>query len=178
MLQNKKTKTFALVISVVMLGLVFLPIDFHVIGLWGHGWNSPLLGRLAYPFFHASLLHWLLNAWCFLACVFLGNVSGGKIFTAYLIASSAPAAAVPTVGFSGVCFALLGMLMWQAANKRQYNIIIGGSILLTFILCPRTVNNALHVWCYLLGVLSASPRFNKKMRPNSWTFFNRQHNNE
>lgn len=169
-----------------MLPLVFLPTNFHAVGLC----DCSIIGRLSYHFFHASFLHWLLNVWCFLACVFLANASFSKLCIAYLIACTAPASSVPTVGLSGVCFALLGLLMWQYPNKRRYNIIIGISILLTVLLCPHTVNNALHVWCYLLGIaypcfprlirlnrLTRLIRFNRFNRLNRLNRLNRKKNN-
>lgn len=152
MLRNKKTEIFSLALSILLLVLVFIPFDPNTVGLQ-HG--SGVEERLAYSFFHANLLHCLLNVWCFLSCMFLADVSFRKLLLAYLIACSAPAlSAVPTIGLSGVCFALLGMVMWQSADKRAYNIIIGITLCVTTVLCPKAVNNVLHVYCYLLGVAS------------------------
>lgn len=173
MLRKKKTKVFALTLSVVMLALVFVPFDPKVVGLHTtcavsglsqtvqpHDLITLHTHNLTYSFFHANLLHWFLNTWCFLSCVFLADVSFRKLFLAYLIACSVPAlSSTPTIGFSGVCFALLGIVMWQSANRRYYNMIIGVTVLITFILCPKAVNNMLHIYCYILGVASV-PVFN------------------
>lgn len=164
------TKVFALALSVIMLALAFTPFDPKVVGLYSHAPITPhdLITlrpqNLTYHFFHANIIHWLINAWCFLSCVFLADVSFRKLCLAYLIACSAPAlSATPTIGFSGVCFALLGVVMWQSANKRYYNMIIGVSVLLTVVLCPKAVNNFLHLYCYILGAVSV-PVFSKLRR--------------
>lgn len=159
MLRNKKTKAFALALSLAMLALAFVPFDAEAVGLRSlsasPSWGGMGCGRLSYSFFHASLLHCLVNVWCFLSCVFLADVSFRKLALAYFAACSAPAlSATPTIGLSGVCFALLGMVMWQSAGKLRYNMIIGVSVLSVYALCPKAVNNGLHLYCYLLGVVS------------------------
>jgi len=147
-----------------MLVLVFVPFDPKDIGLRLNALSSYLSywshGNLTYPFFHTNILHWLLNVWCFLSCVFLADMSFRKLLLAYLVACSVPAlSATPTIGLSGVCFALLGMTMWQSADKRTYNITIGVTVLSMVALCPKAVNNILHIYCYLLGV-AAVPAYN------------------
>lgn len=123
--------------------------------LWeGGGCPGWCYHRLTYHFFHANALHLFLNLWCFLSCVFLADISAGKLFAAYLIACTAPALSpVPTVGFSGVCFALLGFIMWQSSNKLRYNAYILASIVLPLAFLPHAVNNLLHLYCYAVAVI-------------------------
>jgi len=162
MLRRKKTKILALALSLIMLALVFAPVDPKTVGLCFHASCAPYwsYGNLTYSFFHVNVFHWLLNVWCFLSCVFLADVSFRKVLLSYLIACSVPAmSTIPTIGVSGVCFALLGMIMWRSTQKRSYNIIIGATVACMFALCPKTVNNVLHIYCYLLGVASV-PAYN------------------
>lgn len=162
MLRRKKTKVFSLALSLIMLALVFAPVDPKTVGLCFHASCAPYwsYGNLTYSFFHANILHWLLNVWCFLSCVFLADVSFRNLLLAYLVACSVPAlSSTPTIGLSGVCFALLGMIMWKSANRRTYNLIIGVTVLSMVALCPKAVNNVLHIYCYLLGV-AAVPAYN------------------
>lgn len=129
--------------------------------LWEGGGGCPgwCYRHLTYHFFHANALHLFLNLWCFLSCVFLADISAGKLFAAYLIACTAPALSpVPTVGFSGVCFALLGFIMWQSSNKLRYNAYILASIVLPLVVVPHAVNNLLHLYCYAVAVMVAHPR--------------------
>ena len=132
----------------------------------GEGWGGCQVGcpgwcyrRLTYHFFHANALHLFLNLWCFLSCVFLADISAGRLFAAYLIACTAPALSpVPTVGFSGVCFALLGFVMWQSGNKLEYNAYVLLGIVLPLVVVPHAVNNLLHLYCYAVAVMVAHPR--------------------
>lgn len=153
MLQKKNTKIFALALTAVMLALVFAPFSPSDVGIY-RGVGVCAFNRLTYHFFHAGLLHWFLNAWCFLGCVFLFRTSFRHVVAAFVIAASAPAlSALPTIGFSGVCFALLGILSWQSASRVSYHCAIVSTILLACLLFPAAVNNVLHAYCYALGVL-------------------------
>ena len=128
----------------------------------GEGWGGCqgwCYRRLTYHFFHANALHLFLNLWCFLSCVFLADMSAGRLFAAYLIACTAPALSpVPTVGFSGVCFALLGFVMWQSKNKLEYNAYVLLGVVLPLVVVPHAVNNLLHLYCYAVAVMVAHPR--------------------
>ena len=110
--------------------------------------------RLTYSFFHANALHLILNIWCFLSCVFLADVSFGKLLAAYIIACTAPVfSPVPTIGFSGVCFALLGFIQWQSRSKLSYNISVLSCIALPLLLLPHSVNSLLHAYCYAVAII-------------------------
>lgn len=110
--------------------------------------------NFTYHFFHVGALHLFLNLWCFLSCVFLADMSAGRLFAAYLIACTAPALSpVPTVGFSGVCFAILGFVMWQSKNKLEYNAYVLLGIVLPLVVVPHAVNNLLHLYCYAVAVI-------------------------
>ena len=155
MLRRKKTKVVALLTAIATLALLFVNYDPEAVGIYrdagGVCWSAR---QLTYHFFHANLLHLALNLWCFLSCVFLADVSAGKLTAAYFIASSVPAwQAVPTVGLSGVCFALLGLVMWQSHNKMYCNVCVIASIALPELLLHGHVNSALHAYCYSVAVI-------------------------
>lgn len=162
MLRRKKTKVAALFLSLVMLVLLFTDVSPYDVGLYVHTGTpycshlayQPYLSHFTYHFFHANALHLTLNIWCFLSCVFLADVSAGKLFAAYIIACTAPAlSAVPTIGFSGVCFAMLGFIQWQSRNKLSYNVSIISCIVLPLLLLPHSVNSLLHAYCYAAAVI-------------------------
>lgn len=162
MLRRKKTKVAALLLSLAMLVLLFTDASPYDVGIYAHACASqhshlacqPYLSHFTYSFFHANALHLALNVWCFLSCVFLADVSAGKLFAAYLIASTAPAlSAVPTIGFSGVCFALLGFIQWQSRNKLSYNISVISCIALPLLILPHSVNSFLHAYCYVVAII-------------------------
>ena len=172
MLRRKKTKIAALLLSLAMIILLFTDISPYDVGIYKERGTLPFrvlsltpsnsfysINSFTYHFFHANALHIFLNLWCFLSCVFLADMSAGKLFAAYLIACTAPAVSpMPTVGFSGVCFALLGLIMWQSGNKLEYNACVLLGIVLPFVIVPHAVNNLLHLYCYAVAVMAAHPR--------------------
>lgn len=162
MLRRKKTKVAALLLSLAMLVLLFTDVSPYDVGLYVHTGTpycfhlayQPYLSHFTYHFFHANALHLILNIWCFLSCVFLADASAGKLFAAYIIACTAPAlSAVPTIGFSGVCFAMLGFIQWQSRNKLSYNVSVISCIVLPLLLLPHSVNSLLHAYCYIVAVI-------------------------
>lgn len=162
MLRRKKTKIAALLLSLAMAALMFADVQPQDVGIYAHTFTpycshwayQPYLSHFTYSFFHANALHLILNIWCFLSCVFLADVSCGKLLAAYLIACTAPAlSTVPTIGFSGVCFALLGFIMWQSRNKLSYNVSVISCIVLPLLLLPHSVNSILHAYCYIVAVI-------------------------
>lgn len=149
MLRRKKTKTAALLLSLII--LMFFNISPCDVGLFE---GCDFHNRMTYHFFHANILHLVLNLWCFLSCVFLTDMPPSKILIAYIIAVTVPTTtSTPTIGLSGVCFAMLGFIMWQARNKVSYNISVLSCLILPIILLPRSVNNFLHAYCYIISVI-------------------------
>ena len=151
MVQGKETKTTALVLtvwSIVQSIFITLPIG---VGLYRH---APLVARLAYPFFHAGAVHALLNSWCLLSIVFMFNISMRKLLTAYIIAISVPGvllSAIPVVGMSGVCFALMGMLS-MAVERRLYWQCYLWSLILFGLIFPNMAVSV-HAYCFALGTV-------------------------
>lgn len=167
MLRRKKTKVAALLLSLAMFILLFTDVSPYDVGIYAHACASqyshlayqPYLSHFTYSFFHANALHLILNVWCFLSCVFLADISAGKLLAAYIIACTAPVfSPVPTIGFSGVCFAMLGFIQWQSRNKLSYNVSVISCIVLPLLLLPHSVNSLLHAYCYasaiIVGLLS------------------------
>lgn len=160
MLRRKKTKIAALLLSLAMFILLFTDISPYDVGIYSyclphsHLTYQAYWAHFTYHFFHANALHLFLNLWCFLSCVFLADISVRRLFAAYIIACTAPALSpVPTVGFSGVCFALLGLIMWQSKNKLEYNAYVLLGIVLPLVVVPHAVNNLLHLYCYAVAVI-------------------------
>ena len=128
--------------------------------------DCSLFARMAYPLFHSSLLHAILNAWCLLSIVFIYDVSWLYLITAYLIAVSCPAlvSCSPTVGASGICFALLGMISFQTLRRFFFHgwmaMIIASGFVMPYLasrlfgLNVAQPNNWLHIWCYLIGLIA------------------------
>lgn len=121
--------------------------------------------RMLYPFYHAGILHALLNVWCMLSIVFIYNVSMWRLLIAYFIAVTIPdfcISAVPTVGLSGVIFALYGSISFEVSRKTYFQLWMVTYLALGFMF-PNT-NAWLHLYCYLTGLMVAL--VNKPVR--SW----------
>lgn len=158
MLRRKETKTAALVLSLAVM-LVFLlgKLLGWDMTLWGIDAHFSWPQRLTYHFAHASLIHAGLNVWCLLSIVFTFDVPISYLIWAYALASSCPCLILgsqPTIGLSGICFALLGLVSWQA-NKVRYHLWVTLFIALGFLttlLFHFAIANLLHAYCYVTGV--------------------------
>lgn len=146
----EKTTGLIIAAAILMSALICVP-DWYAVGVF-RGCN--ILQRLGFSFFHASLLHAAVNAWCFLSILFIHNVSWARMIVAFIIAVVAPdlvLSDVPTVGLSAVCFALLGSIAFEVGRKIYYNGCMALYIFLGF-LFPN-VNGWLHLYSYLAGLL-------------------------
>lgn len=135
--------------------------------------GCPLLPRLLYSFFHASLLHCLVNSWCLLSVVFYYDLPLSSLLLAYITAATFPvdtictvlggsAAEIPTIGLSGICFSLLAQASFHARRKLYFHLYIAFFLLLSTAfpyLCSvcgyaiATPNTPLHIYCYVAGLI-------------------------
>lgn len=173
MVRRKETKTTALVLTVVITSLsIICSLNGYAVDKVGIGKDTSVIARFAYSFFHASVVHALLNCWCLLSVVFIYNIPLSYIAIAYFIAVTYPAgtlcelvgsggAPVPTVGLSAVCFALLGMAAFQVRRKLYFQVWVLSFIAMGFVLpslcvlCGLDVaspDNILHIYCYVAGL--------------------------
>lgn len=156
--RRKMEKITALLIAVVVICLSLYNIeDWHSVGIYA---DCELRGRAIYPFFHANILHALLNAWCLLSLVFIYDIKIGRLLLAYIIAVTIPITALssivggmvsPTVGLSGIVFALFGTISFEVVRKWYYQAWMISYLAIGF-LFPNT-NAWLHLYCYLVGFL-------------------------
>lgn len=151
MVRGKIEKTSGLLIAVflVMTTLLYAP-DWNKVGV---SVGCGILQRLTYSLFHASILHAIINAWCILSILFIYDVKVWQLLFAYFIAVAVPDFALsvtPTVGLSAVCFALLGMIVFQVKRKMYYNACMAAYISVGFIFTQ--VNGWLHLYSYVAGL--------------------------
>lgn len=116
-----------------------------------------LSARLSYCLFHANIYHAVVNIWCLLSLAFIYEYSLKQLFTAYLISAFYPVdwfwftSSMPTVGLSGVCFALMGMVSYKVKRKLYYHSWIAAFIAVGFLL--PNANAWLHLYCYVVGLM-------------------------
>ena len=150
MQRENETKTAALIIGVVILILSFWHISFLKVGIYI---GCHPMQYLYYPFFHANILHALLNVWTMLSVVFYCKVNPLKFIICYIIAVLPPdfcLQSIPTIGLSGFVFALLGSVTFCFRHPVRYIIQI-----LLFVSAGLFFNNVaviLHLWCFFCGL--------------------------
>lgn len=161
MVRNEKTRTAALVLTVIIIAIRIFGCDVAALDV-AICEDASVPARLLYSFFHASLVHALVNCWCLLSIVFIYDVSLNYLIIAYIIAATYPVDTIgfftlhsslftptaPTVGLSAMCFALLGMVFFQVRRKLYFT-----AWLLSFI----AVGYTLPTLCSLIGISVASP---------------------
>ena len=152
--EKKTAKISALVISCIIISLSLVHIsDYSAVGIFK---DCGLLRRAIYPFFHANFFHAALNAWCLLSLVFFYNLSLCRLAIAYFIAISIPDCCLfytPTVGISGVVFALFGSISFEVQRKTYYQLWMIAYLVLGFFF-PNT-NAWIHIYCYFFGLVAA-----------------------
>ena len=134
--------------------LFLLPIPMESVGIRA---GCPFWVRLVYPFFHANILHYAVNSWALLSVVFIYDITPSRLLTCYVVAALVPVGllelTVPTVGFSGVLYALFGSLSFSVRKKWLWQIWWAMFIALGF--TSVATNGWIHLWCYALGVVIA-----------------------
>lgn len=97
------------------------------------------------------MFHAMANVWCVLSLAFYYGFTLIELSLAYAIAISFPfAVETPTFGLSGVCFALMGIVICRVKRKAFYLRWVGALTLGGF-LFPQ-VNAFLHLYCLIVGL--------------------------
>ena len=154
--KKKAAKATSLLISILVFCLSLQDMaDWSAVGIFtGCGLGC----RMLYPFYHANLLHATLNAWCLLSVIFIYDISLWRLAFAYIIAISFPVDALaclgvevldPTVGLSGVVFAIFGSISFEVQRKAYYQLWMLAYLVAGFFF-PNT-NALVHLYCYLAG---------------------------
>lgn len=153
-----RATSLALAATIILINLLS-NIDSEAVGIMQ---GATFCNRLTYSFFHASFLHAFMNVWCLLSIVFIYPISIWALLIAFGIAASFPvdtlcslspifSFTIPTIGLSGVCFALMGRISFMVRRKWYYQGWLAFYLALGF-LFPNT-NGWLHLYCYLMGML-------------------------
>lgn len=152
MVRRKKAKTASLVLTGLILLLQCFDVSVNAVGLCG---GSSISTRMLYSFFHANFFHAVFNCWCMLSVVFAYDISLVGLLTAYAIACTFPVdmvspRALPTIGLSGVCYALMGRVAFSVSLKWEYRLYILSYLTVGFLF--PAFNGWLHLYCYIVGL--------------------------
>lgn len=108
--------------------------------------------HFTYQFLHVSMWHLAINLWSMWTLTTTYKIRIWHLITAYLISASPFFYGdIPTVGLSGMCFALMGVIWYQVLRVKLYHIWIVGFILVGY-LFPAS-NAKLHLYCYAIGFI-------------------------
>ncbi len=154
-LSTHQTKTATLILSLALLVMSFF--DAPLV-LEPH---CSVTARMAYHFFHANFFHALCNIWCLLALAFYYDIEDWELLLAYIIAATIPSWAlsplhsllspVKAVGFSGICFALMGIVFHKVARKRYYLSWIIPIVAVGFFIPGMAAG--VHLYCFTIGII-------------------------
>lgn len=151
---NFVCKTFSLLITAFVICIyLFGTHDYLAVGIYS---NCALSCRILYPLFHANILHTILNTWCLLSVVFIYDISLWRLISSYIIAATIPSlflSNVPTIGLSGVVFALFGAISFEVKRKLYYQLWMIAYLTVAFFF-PNT-NAWIHLYCYIAGLAIA-----------------------
>ena len=152
--KKKMGKVSALIVAILVFCLALQGSqDWSAVGIYS---GCRLSCRVLYPFYHAGLLHAMLNAWCLLSIVFIYDITLWRLALAYVIAVFIPALClshIPTVGLSGVVFVLFGSISFEVGRKLYYQLWMLVYLAVGF-LFPNT-NAWVHLYCYAAGLAVA-----------------------
>lgn len=144
-------KIVGLILVVIMFLMVFIKPDMSEVAI---SKDAHFYVRFIFHFFHVSILHFFLNAWCFLSLLFYFRLGFDKLILAYIIASFSPIVwDMPTIGFSAVCYALMGIVSLSVPKKTRFIFWICSSIAVGAIF--PAVNWKIHMWAYSVGLFYA-----------------------
>lgn len=171
--KRTQAKNITLIIALALEALSILPVDASAFGIcvgceWWH--------RLLYPFLHVNIIHCALNVWCILSVVFIYDVFPLRLLLAYLCACSFPVDTLggfypslqtPTVGLSGVAFALMGSISLEVKRVYYYQAWMLFYLVVGMLL--PSVNGWIHAYCYVCGlfysvVMYEHRRYHKRKR--------------
>lgn len=137
--------------GVVCAVMLMLGIDAMLVGIYdGCRWHQ----HLTYQFFHANIFHLAVNLYVMWLCVTRFKLSQRQMLMCFIISAMAPATLpMPTIGASGIVYAMLGIINTMVAKKLRFAMWIAVYIA---ILALFNCNWSIHLCCYALGFMSNS----------------------
>jgi len=142
---------------------IILILSFFLLPKYAYGPESGITEHLLYPMSHANIFHLAVNILCLwmIRCPVYILVS----LPIAIIASFFPAISlygdVPTLGFSGVLFAMVG-ISWGKINGFRNMVAKNKWYLILPFFIPN-INACIHVYCLLLGFVYGLHLYNIKI---------------
>lgn len=113
--------------------------------------DSPWWHRFTYQFAHKNAVHLCMNCYCLYIGMRRFNISLPTLLLCYLVSATSPVlSAVPTIGISGVVYALFGYINNLVARKWYFAMWIAVYI---GVMALFGTNAVVHIYCYVVGLL-------------------------
>ena len=131
--------------------MLMLGIDAMLVGIYdGCRWHQ----HLTYQFFHANIFHLAVNLYVMWLCVTRFKLSQRQMLMCFIISAMVPATLpMPTIGASGIVYAMLGIINTMVAKKLRFAMWIAVYIAISTLF---NCNWSIHLCCYALGFMSNS----------------------
>ena len=131
--------------------MLMLGIDAMLVGIYdGCRWHQ----HLTYQFFHANIFHLAVNLYVVWLCVTRFKLSQRQMLMCFIISAMVPATLpMPTIGASGIVYAMLGIINTMVAKKLRFAMWIAVYIAISALF---NCNWSIHLCCYALGFMSNS----------------------
>lgn len=136
------------IFGVVCAVMLMLGIDAMLVGVYdGCRWYQ----HLTYQFFHANIFHLAVNLYVMWLCVTRFKLSQRQMLMCFIISALAPATlSMPTIGASGIVYAMLGIINTMVAKKLRFAMWIAVYIAISALF---NCNWSIHLYCYALGFM-------------------------
>ena len=131
--------------------MLMLGIDAMLVGIYvGCRWYQ----HLTYQFFHANIFHLAVKLYVMWLCVTRFKLSQRQMLMCFIISAMVPATLpMPTIGASGIVYAMLGIINTMVAKKLRFAMWIAVYIAISALF---NCNWSIHLCCYALGFMSNS----------------------
>lgn len=136
--------------------LVFITSFFYDTSVLGYSESTGMINRVTYMFAHASLVHFIINMVSF--NMLARAIKGGRGVVIGVVSAAAATfgseMSIPTVGLSGVIYAMLGYIFALNPRCKSYNmallLAVAVNIALSFIVSSS--NCTVHLLSLAYGV--------------------------
>lgn len=149
---SKKIFFLILFCSVLCLSFIVALLDINI-GHFGICIGCGWMQRLCFSFFHASVLHCVLNLWCLISILRVYDIPYWLLLLTFVISCITPnffLSNIPTVGLSSICYVLLGFYFLSANSKALYSLCMLVSLGMGFFF--PSVNAMIHIYGYISGI--------------------------
>lgn len=128
--------------------MLLLGIDAHSVGVYdGCRWYQ----HLTYQFFHANIFHLAANLYVMWLCATRLKLSQRQMLLCLAISAMTPATSLmPTIGASGIVYAMLGIINTMVVEKLRFAMWIAVYIAISALF---NCNWSIHLYCYALGFM-------------------------